>query len=79
MAGILSGDVVWADLDPERGHEQAGARPVLVVSGETFNRHSGTVIVMALTSQPRKAGFPLSLELRTIDLAVEGLNDLLAG
>jgi mRNA interferase MazF len=63
MARILRGDIVWADLDPTRGHEQAGRRPVLVISHDVFNEHSGTVIAMALTSQPPKAGFPLTAEL----------------
>jgi mRNA interferase MazF len=63
MAGILRGDIVWADLNPVVGQEQAGLRPVLVVSHDVFNERSGTVIAMALTSQPRLAGFPLTLEL----------------
>ena len=63
MAGILRGDVVWADLEPTRGHEQAGQRPVLVLSENVFNERSGTVIAIALTSQPQRAGFPLTLEL----------------
>lgn len=65
MAGILRGDVVWADLDPTKGQEQSGKRPVLVLSHDVFNERSGTVIVAALTSQPQKAGFPLTLELST--------------
>ena len=63
MARILRGDIVWADLDPTRGREQAVQRPVLVLSQEVFNDRSGTVIAMALTSRPQKAGFPLTLEL----------------
>lgn len=63
MARILRGDIVWADLNPTRGHEQSGQRPVLVISHDVFNEHSGTVIAVALTSQPQKAGFPLTLEL----------------
>jgi mRNA interferase MazF len=46
-----------------RGHEQSGRRPVLILSEEVFNARSGTVIAVALTSQPQKAGFPLTLEL----------------
>jgi mRNA interferase MazF len=38
-------------------------RPVLVVSQDVFNDRSGTVIAMAITSQPQRAGFPLTLEL----------------
>jgi mRNA interferase MazF len=63
MARILRGEIYWADLDPTKGREQAGQRPVLILSQEVFNQRSGTVIAMALTSQPQKAGFPLTLEL----------------
>jgi len=65
MARILRGDICWADLNPVRGHEQAGLRPVLILSHDIFNERSGTVIAMALTSQPQRAGFPLTVELKT--------------
>lgn len=65
MAGILRGEIRWADLAPTRGHEQAGQRPVLVLSHDVFNERSGTIIGVALTSQPQRAGFPLTLELTT--------------
>ncbi len=68
MAGILRGEIYWADLDPVVGHEQAEQRPVLILSREIFNKHSGTVIAVAITSQPQKAGFPLSLELSSAEL-----------
>mgnify|MGYP001404286512 CR=1 FL=1 len=63
MARILRGEIRWADLNPVRGHEQAGLRPVLVLSQDVFNERSGTVIAVALTSQPQRAGFPLTLVL----------------
>ena len=63
MARILRGEVRWADLDPIRGREQAGQRPVLILSHDVFNERSGTVIAMALTSQVQRAGFPLTIEL----------------
>jgi len=63
VARILRGDVIWADLNPTKGHEQAGQRPVLVLSHEVFNERSGTIIAMALTSQEQKAGYPLTFEL----------------
>jgi len=69
MARILRGDIFWAHLDPTIGHEQSGRRPVLILSHEVFNQRSGTVIAVALTSQQQKAGFPLTLELTTTDLA----------
>ena len=63
MARILRGDVYWADLKPTKGREQAGRRPVLVISHEVFNSHSGTVIALAITSHPQRAGFPLTFAL----------------
>ena len=63
MARILRGEVYWASLDPTKGHEQSGQRPVLVLSQDVFNDRSGVVIAVALTSQPQKAGFPLTLPL----------------
>jgi len=63
MARILRGQIYWANLDPTKGREQSGERPVLVLSHDVFNERSGTVIAMALTSQPQKAGYPLTLEL----------------
>ncbi len=68
MARILRGDIRWADLNPVRGREQAGERPVLVLSHDVFNERSGTVIAVALTSQEPRAGFPLTLEIRATGL-----------
>ena len=65
MVEILRGDVLWADLSPTQGHEQSGKRPVLVLSHAPFNAKSGTVIALALTSQPQRAGFPLTYLLET--------------
>ena len=68
MARILRGEIRWADPNPVRGHEQAGLRPVLILSHDVFNERSGTVIAVALTSQPQRAGFPLTLELQATKL-----------
>jgi mRNA interferase MazF len=112
MARVLRGEIRWADLSPTRGREQAGRRPVVVLSHDVFNERSGTAIVMAITSQPQRAGFPLTLEIEddaglpthswvkisqlrtlsverlgrrmgrlppeTLDLLVEGLNEIVA-
>ncbi len=61
MARILRGEIRWANLEPTRGREQAGQRPVLILSHDVFNERSGTVIAVALTSQEPRAGFPLTL------------------
>lgn len=71
MARILRGEIRWADLNPVRVRAQAGLRPVLILSQDIFNERSGTVIAVALTSQPQKAGFPLTLELKTSKLPKE--------
>lgn len=68
MARILRGDVLWADLNPVIGSEQAGLRPVVVISHDVFNERSGAVIAIALTSQEPRAGFPLTLEITSIKL-----------
>ncbi|MBI4566458.1 MAG: type II toxin-antitoxin system PemK/MazF family toxin [Planctomycetes bacterium] len=65
MARLLRGDIYWADLEPVRGREQAGRRPVLILSREIFNERSGTVIAMAVTSRPQSAGFPLTFPMTT--------------
>lgn len=68
MARILRGEIYWADLNPVRGREQAGFRPVLVISQDIFNERSGTVIALAITGQPQKAGFPVTLKLESLEL-----------
>jgi mRNA interferase MazF len=68
VAGILRGEIHWADLNPVKGKEQAGLRPVVILSQDIFNERSGTVIAVAITSQPQRAGFPLTLELDPNDL-----------
>ena len=68
MTRVLRGDIVWANLNPVVGHAQAGRRPVVILSADVFNEHSGIVIAMALTRQPQRAGFPLVLELGSLQL-----------
>ena len=66
MAGILRGELWWADLDPVKGHEQAGKRPILVISHDILNQKSGTVIALAVTSQEPRAGFPLTFPVTSL-------------
>lgn len=60
MAKILRGEIRWADLNPMKGPEQSGERPVLILSQDAFNERSGTVIALSLTGQEQRAGFPLT-------------------
>jgi mRNA interferase MazF len=68
LAGILRGEIRWAELSPARGHEQSDLRPVLILSHDIFNERSETVIAVAITSQPQKTGFPITLKLETGNL-----------
>lgn len=55
MTSPRRGEVWTADLDPTRGHEQAGTRPVLVLSVDAFNRSpAGLVTVLPITRKARE-------------------------
>jgi mRNA interferase MazF len=52
------GDVYLADLDPTKGSEQAGTRPVLVFQHNTLNKVTRTVVVIPFTKTLRMAHLP---------------------
>jgi len=68
MTGILRGGIRWADRNQTQGNEQSRLRPVQVLSHDVFNDRPGTVIAIALTSQPQKAGFPLAMPIESAAL-----------
>jgi len=53
------GDVVWISFNPQAGHEQAGHRPALVLSPETYNRKVGLAILCPVTTQVK--GYPFEV------------------
>lgn len=58
------GDIFVVALDPTKGHEQQGTRPVLIVSPGPFNRLTGMPVVLPITQGggfARTAGFAVSL------------------
>ncbi len=58
------GDIYLVSLDPSKGHEQQGTRPVLVISPAAFNRLTRVPVVLPITSGgnfARTAGFAVSL------------------
>ena len=57
------GDVYYADLRPVIGSEQGGIRPVVIIQNDIGNKHSPTVIVVAITSRMNKAKLPTHIEL----------------
>jgi mRNA interferase MazF len=59
-----AGDLVLADLNPVAGHEQGGRRPVLVLSGPSYNElRNEQLIVAAITSRQR--GLPFHVPVGT--------------
>jgi mRNA interferase MazF len=59
-----AGDLLLADLDPVAGHEQGGRRPVLVLSGASYNElRNEQLIVAAVTSRQR--GLPFHIPIGT--------------
>jgi mRNA interferase MazF len=62
-AGPARGEIWLADLDPTRGREQAGRRPVLVVSDDVYNRGpAGLVVVLPITSTLRSVALHIRLQ-----------------
>lgn len=55
------GDVIWITLNPQAGHEQAGRRPALVLSPESYNEKVGLVIICPLTNQLK--GYPFEVQI----------------
>jgi mRNA interferase MazF len=74
------GEIIWCKLDPISGHEQAGTRPCVVISGGVFNLKTGLAVICPLTSSRKESyyfrtevktskikGFIMVDQLRTID------------
>ncbi len=68
--GLDRGDIVWLQFDPQKGHEQAGRRPALVVSPGSYNRRRGLALFCPITSRVR--GYPFEVLLPD-GLAVSGV------
>ncbi len=63
MPSPLRGEIWMIDLDPTRGHEQAGKRPALIVSDDVFNSGpAGLAIVLPLTSKTKNVRTHVSVQ-----------------
>ena len=71
MPTILRGQVYIADLDPVRGHEQAGRRPVLVLTSGQSNDRSKLAIVLPITGSRPRVEFPYAVPLQSIEMPIE--------
>ncbi len=59
---VQRGEVWLANLNPIRGSEQAGIRPVLVLQNDVINRFTTTVLAIPLTTNLRRAALPSSVQ-----------------
>ena len=74
---IKRGDVFYVSLNPAKGSEQAGPRPVLVIQNDIGNEYAPTVIVAPLTTKAFTKRYPTNVnvpggtallsQIRTID------------
>ena len=55
------GDLIWINFNPQVGHEQAGRRPALVLSPQTYNSRIGLAIVCPVTNQVK--GYPMEVRI----------------
>ena len=55
------GDVIWISFNPQVGHEQAGHRPALVLSPESYNRKVGLALLCPITSHSK--GYPFEVRI----------------
>ena len=81
---VKQGDIIKLDLDPTKGHEQAGYRPVLVVNNGSFSKASNMVVVCPITNTDRNCplhvklegltttGFVMSDQIKAIDIRARG-------
>ena len=56
-----TGDVVWLNFDPQAGHEQAGHRPALVLSPASYNRLTGLMLCVPMTTQAKGYRFEVAI------------------
>jgi len=60
---IKRGDVFYVNLDPTKGSEQAGARPVLVIQNDVGNEYAPTVIIAPLTTKAFSRRYPTNVNI----------------
>ncbi len=67
MPGLLRGEIYWADLDPVLGHEQAGRRPILILTEALSNTRSHLAVALPITASRQRIGFPYAVRLRSVE------------
>jgi mRNA interferase MazF len=64
-----AGDIIWVQFDPQVGREQAGHRPAVVLTPASYNRRSGLLICVPVTTKVK--GYPF-------EVAIKGSRDSVA-
>ena len=71
---IRRGDIFFANLNPYKGSEQGGKRPVIIIQNDIGNQHSPTVIVTAVTSHfHKKRALPIHVPIENEVLEKQSL------
>lgn len=60
---VKRGEVWLADLNPTRGSEQAGTRPVIVFQNNLINKYTTTILAIPLTTNLRRASLPSCVQI----------------
>ena len=58
------GDIVWLEFNPQKGHEQKGKRPGIVLSKKEYNQKSNLAIICPITSKIK--GYPFEVRINSI-------------
>ena len=58
------GDIVWLEFDPQKGHEQKGRRPGIVLSKKEYNQKSNLTVICPITSKIK--GYPFEVRINSI-------------
>lgn len=73
MKEIKRNEIYYADLNPIKGSEQGGVRPILILQNEMGNKHSPTTIVAPITSRQTKPNLPTHVDIRIAELPKDSI------
>ena len=62
---MKQGDIIVMDFSPQKGHEQRGRRPAIVLSNNILNQHSSVALVCPITNTNKNHPFHIELDERT--------------
>ena len=66
-------DIVWVDLNPTKGREQAKRRPAIVVSARSYNKKTSLALLCPITSMQK--GYPFEVLIKTKEIGGVVLSD----